>query len=143
MLAIPSEYEWKKPESLLFATNHFEDDTYKLDFLFEITNLFMAKIDAIIFTNEKKDSAGTALLHTHETSEYEKLIRRKYNEPTFTATHVFGKDFIASMQDYVDKNNVDILTMFTHRRKFLDKLFSPSITRKMSYYTKIRNHIVR
>lgn len=124
VLAIPSEYEWKKPESLLFATNHFEDDTYKLDFLFEIANLFIAKIKAIIFTDEKKDSAGTTVLHTHETPEYEKLIRRKYNESTFTATHVFG-------------NNVDILAMFTHRRKFLEKIFNPSITRKMSYYTKI------
>ena len=137
VLAIPSEYEWKKPESLLFATNHFEDDSYKLDFLFEIANLFMAKIDAIIFTDEKKDSAGTAVLHTHETPEYEKLIRKKYNEPRFTATHLFGKDFIASMQDYVDKNDVDVLAMFTHRRKFLEKIFNPSITRKMSYYTKI------
>ncbi len=137
VLAIPSEYEWKKPESFLFTTNHFEDDTNKLDFLFEIANLFMAKINAIIFTDEKKDSAGTAVLHTHETPEYEKFIRRKYNKPTFTATHVLGKDFIDSMQDYVDKNKVDILAMFTHRRKFLEKIFNPSITRKMSYYTKI------
>lgn len=128
---------------MLFATNHFEDDTYQLGFLFEIANLFMARIDAIIFTDENSDSAGTVILHTHETPEYEKLIRRKYNEPTFTATHVSGKDFIDSMLDYVDKNNVDILAMFTHRRKFLDKIFNPSITKKMSYYTKIRNHIVR
>ncbi|MEO8112305.1 MAG: universal stress protein [Ginsengibacter sp.] len=137
VLAIPSEYEWKKPNSLLFATNHFEDHTHKLDFLFEIANLFVAKINAIIFTDEKKDSAGTAMLHTHESPEYEKLIRKKYNKSTFTATHMVGRDFIASMQDYVDKNKVDILAMFTHKRKFLEKIFNPSITRKMSYYTKI------
>ncbi len=137
VLAIPSEYEWKKPESFLFTTNHFEDDTYKLDFLFKIASLFMAKIDAIIFTDEKKDSMGTAVLNTLETPDYEELIRRKYNEPRFTATHVSGIDFIDSMQNYVDKNNVDILAMFTHKRKFLDKIFNPSITRKMSYYTKI------
>ena len=122
---------------MIFVINQFEYVTYKLDFLFEIANLFMAKIDAIIFTDAKKDSLGTAVINTLETPDYEGLIRRKYNEPRFTATHVSGIDFIDSMQDYVDKNNVDILAMFTHRRKFLEKIFKPSITRKMSYYTEI------
>ncbi len=137
VMAIPYEYEWKKPERFLFATNHFEDNTFTLDFLFEMANLFMSKIDAIIFTNERKDNAATAILHSHETPEYEEMISRKYDEPNFTATHVSGENFIDSMQDYVTGNNVDILAMFTHRRTFLDKIFNPSITRKMSYYTEI------
>ena len=137
VLAIPDRYKWRKPERILFATNHFEDNSYTLDFLFEIANLFMAKVDAGVFTNEGKDRRELVAVHSHESPEYEARLRRKYNEPALTVTQIFGDDFIDAMQDFIDKNEIDMLAMFTHKRTFPDKIFNPSITRKMSYHTRI------
>lgn len=137
VLVIPPDYEWKKPQSFLFTTNHFEKDPAILDFIFEISNLYMAKVNAAVFTNEEKDTAETLLQHTDQIIEYEKFIKRNYEEPTFTTQHIFGKDFIESLQDYITKNNVNILVMVTHKRDFLERIFNPDITRKMSYQTKI------
>ncbi len=41
------------------------------------------------------------------------------------------------MQNYITENNVDILVMVTHKRDFLERIFNPGITRRMSYQTKI------
>ena len=137
LLVIPPDYEWKKPESVLFTTHHFEKDLKILDFIFEISNLYMASVNAAIFSNEEKETTENLLKHTNQIPEYETFIRRNYNEPTFTTQHVFGKNFIESLQNYIIENNVDILAMVTHKRDFLQRIFNPSITRKMSYQTKI------
>lgn len=137
VLVIPPGYEWKKPESFLFTTHHFEKDLKILDFIFEISNLYMARVNAAVFTNEEKDTAETLVKHINQIPEYEKFIKQNYEEATFTTQHIFGKDFIESLQNYITKNNVDILVMVTHKRDFLERIFNPGITRKMSYQTKI------
>lgn len=55
----------------------------------------------------------------------------------FTTQHIFGKDFIESLQNYITENNVNVLAMDFHKRDFLQRIFNPGITRKMSYQTKI------
>ncbi|HUZ60411.1 MAG TPA: universal stress protein [Hanamia sp.] len=137
VLVIPPDYEWKKPESFLFATHHFEKELRLLDFIFEIANLYMARVNAAIFSNEEKDTVETLLQRTNQIPDYEKFIRRNYEEPMFTTQHIFGKGFIESLQNYITENNVDVLTMVFHKRDFLQRIFNPSITRKMSYQTKI------
>ena len=137
VMVIPPDYEWKKPESFLFTTHHFEKDTAILDFIFEISNLYMARVNAAVFSNEEKDTAETLLQHTNQIPEYEKFIRKNYEEPMFTTQHIFGKNFIESLQNYITENDVDILTMVLHKRDFLQRIFNPGITRKMSYQTKI------
>jgi nucleotide-binding universal stress UspA family protein len=137
VLVIPPGYEWKKPESFLFTTHHFEKDPAILDFIFEISNLYMAGVNAAVFSNKEKDTAETLLQHTNQILEYEKFIRRNYEELTFTTQHIFGKNFIESLQNYITENDVDILTMVFHKRDFLQMIFNPGITRKMSYQTKI------
>lgn len=137
VLVIPPGYEWKKPESFLFATHHFEKDTQTLDFLFEISNLYMAKVNAAVFTDEEKDTAKTMSQNTNQIPEYEKFIRRNYEEPTFATKHILGKDLIESLQSYITEHNVDVLAMVTHKRDFLQRVFNPGITREMSYQTKI------
>lgn len=137
VLVIPPDYEWKKPESFLFTTHHFERDPKILDFIFEISNLYLARVNAAVFSNEEKDSAEILMQRTNEIPEYETFIRKSYEEPLFTTQHIFGTHFIESLQNYITENNVDVLTMVFRKRDFLERVFNPSITRKMSYQTKI------
>src|SRR5690606_21780243 len=45
VLAIPIKYTWKKPQEILLATNHFEEEPIILDFIFELAYLFSANIN--------------------------------------------------------------------------------------------------
>jgi nucleotide-binding universal stress UspA family protein len=138
VMVIPFYYEWKKPEKLLLATNHFEKDPVILDYIFELADLYLAKSQVIVFTEEEGQNAFAMLEHHRKTPPYEKLLKEQYHQETLTATQLFGESFEDSLQEYINYNHIDILAMITYpRSSFWDKVFHPSITRRMSYHTKI------
>lgn len=137
VLAVPSGYEWKRPQKILFSTNHFEEDPVILNFLFELAGLFMATVYVVVFTDEDDDKAGVYLEHSRKLPHYEKFLKNTYHESTLTVKNIYGLEFEKSLQEYISQNGIDILTMVTYKRKFWDRIFHPSLTRKMSYHSKI------
>ena len=137
VIAIPDEYEWKKPQQILFATNQFEKDPAILDFIFELAGLYMANVQVAVFTDEEGDKAGTFLDHKNKISEYEAFLKENYNEETLTSAHLYGENFEETLQDFIKENNMDMLVMVTYPHKFWNRIFNPSKTKKMSYNTKV------
>lgn len=137
VMVIPYEYEWKKPKNILIATNHFEKEPATLNFLFNLADLYKAKMQVVVFTNEDDDNTITLLEHTRKTQEYEIMLKKKYKEAMLTATHLFGKEFEVTLEDYIRQNEIDILAMVTYQRSLWARISHPSMTKRMSYHTKI------
>lgn len=137
VLVIPCEYKWKKPQKMLMATNHFEKDPAILDFLFEMANLYLARVQVVVFTDEDDDKADAYLEHGRKIPVYEQILKEKYNETAVTAIHLFGNEFEPTLKDYIIKYDIDILAMVTYPRSFWDRVFHPSITKRISYHTTI------
>jgi len=137
VLAIPASYHWKKPEKFLLATNHFENDPEILDFLFETADLYLAEMQVMVFTEEEGDPAFAILEHTRKTPMYEKMLKEQYSQDTLTATHLFGNEFEESLLDFIKLNQVDVLAMITYPRSFLERVFHPSLTKRLSYHIQI------
>ncbi len=138
VMVIPFFYEWKKPQKILIATNHFEKEPAILDFVFELADLYMAQVHIAVFSNEDKDDAATLLEHTRKTPRYEKLLKTQYLEDTLTAEHLYGNEFEKTLNDHLNKKEIDVLAMVTYSKGGLwEKFFHPSLTKKMSYHTKI------
>ena len=137
VLAVPVDYKWKCPEKILLLTNHFEDDSAMLDFIFEMASFYKAVVYVAVYTDEEEDIAVTFLEHTRKIGVYEKLLKEKYNNESIVVTHLYGKEFETALQDYIKEKHIDMLAMITYQRKFPDTLFHPSITKRMAYHTKI------
>lgn len=137
VIAIPNEYKWKKPQKILFATNQFEKDPAILDIVFELAGLYMASVQVAVFTDEEDDKAGTFLENKRKISEYETFLKETYNEDTLTSAHLYGENFSETLQDFIKKNDIDMLVMVTYPHKFWNRIFNPSKTKLMSYHTKI------
>ena len=139
VMAIPYEYEWKKPENILLATNHFEKDSTILDYIFELVNLYMAKVQVVVFTDEDDDKAATYMEHIRKTPQYEKLLKQQYNEESLTVTHLYGLEFEETLQKHIKEKEIDILVMITYQEKdsIWRRIFNPSKTIKMSYHNTI------
>ena len=137
VMVIPYEYKWKKPKKVLMVTNHFEKEPAILDFLFKLADLYMAQVHVVVFTDDDDDKAVTFLEHTRKTPQYEKMLKEQYKVDTLTVTNLFGKEFEETLEDYIRQNEIDILVMVTYQRKLLDRIFHPSMTKRMSYHTKI------
>lgn len=137
ILVVPMGYRWKKPAHILFATNDFEDEPTVLNPLFELAELFAAEIQVVIFTDEDDDTPHTFLDHTRTLPNYEVMLKKKYTKNNITTVQLYGLEFSESLQAHIDQTNTDILVMVTHHRTLWNKLFHPSMTRQMSYHTKI------
>lgn len=136
VLVIPADYKWKKPEEILLATNYFEDEPSTLDFLFEMAYLFNANLNAIVFTSNE-DKAIVIVEHTKNAFDYEKTLRERYKVEKFSVKELLGEEFENTLEEYIDQNKIDMLAMATHKKTFLDRLFHPSMTKRMSFHTKI------
>jgi nucleotide-binding universal stress UspA family protein len=137
VMAIPIEYKWKKPGKILLATNHFEKDPANLDFLFEMAGLYMAQAHVAVFTNETDDSAVTFLEHARRSPEYERMLREQYKQDELTVSNLYGFDFEDTLEDHIRQNQIDLLVMVTYKRSLPDRIFHPSMTKRMSYHSKI------
>ncbi len=138
VMVIPHSYEWKKPEKILMATNHFEKEPAILDFVFELADLYMAQVHIAVFTDEDKDDATTLLENTRNTPTYGKLLKTKYREDSLTAEHLYGKEFEETLNDHLEQKEMDMLVMVTYSKGGIwERFFNPSHSKKMSYQTKI------
>ena len=137
VIAIPSDYQWKNPAKILFATNHFEEEPVLLNFLFTLAACYEAEVNVAVFTNESKDDAVTYLEHLRKTPDYEHKLKERYHEDTLTVTNLFGNEFEKTLEDYIVDNNFDMVAMVTYQRHFPDSIFHPSLTKQMAYHTKI------
>ena len=137
VMVIPCNYHWKKPEKIVFATNRFEKEKFILDFLFEMADLFMAQIEVVVFSEEENKESLIYAEDSRNLFEYGSMISKKYSEKTLSAVHLAGKDFKQSISDYIDENDIDILAMVKYERGFWEDLFHTSLTKSMSYHTKI------
>lgn len=137
VLAIPVGYKWKKPQQLMISTNHFEKQPVILDFIFELAGLYMAQMHVVVFSDEDDDLPEKMLDHGQRIKDYEAFLKKQYNEKTLTASNIFGKEFEETLQDYVKEFEIDILVMITYQRSFWDRIFHPSLTKRMSYHSHI------
>ena len=46
-----------------------------------------------------------------------------------------GNDISGSLQKIIDEEKIDILSLTTHKRNMISRLFNPSIARKMVFHT--------
>ena len=137
VLAIPLEHTWKKPQKILLTTNNFEKEPVLLDFLFALTNLYKAEVHVAVFTNEEQDNVITSMEHSRSIPAFKEALTGQYHFETIIVTHLFGKNFEESLQEYTRQNEIDIVAMVTHKRSFTDRLFHPNIVKRLSYHTKI------
>lgn len=137
VIVIPAEYKWSPPGKILFTTNHFEENPKLLNLIFELSNLFLAKVYVAVFSDENDDTAYKFMSNSRNLREYEEKLKKLYKEDTLTAEHLSGKDFEHTLQDYIKLKEIDMLAMITHQRNFIKRIFNPSMTRRMTYHTEI------
>lgn len=139
VMVIPYEFEWKKPMKVLLVSNQFEKDPVILNYLFDMVDLYKAQLSIAVFTDEDDDKGDTFIEHTHNLRQYEMILKMQYKEDTLTASHLYGTDFEETLQWHIKENNIDILVMITYLKEkgFWDRLFHPSMTKRMSYHTTI------
>jgi nucleotide-binding universal stress UspA family protein len=137
VITIPVEYDWKPPSKFLLAINQFDEVADALFPALDLAKVFHAEVRLIVFTAEDKAGAAEFVANAKEIKFAEEKLRKKYDGIVLKAEHLSGRDFEDSINDYIGTNQVDLLVMMTHKRSFIRSIFNRSMTRKMSYHSKV------
>jgi nucleotide-binding universal stress UspA family protein len=133
VVAVPIEYDGVLPDKILFTTNHFEGSPRILDPLFELAATNMAQVFVALFSSGTAEGAAAA----KELVEYGQQLQESYHDQSLITEYLTGNDFENAIEQYVDRNDIKLLAMVTYQRSFFERLFYPSMSKKMSYHTRI------
>ncbi len=137
VLAIPLEYDWSQPGKFLIAIKEVDEALPLLEPAFELASLFNAEVHVTLFTDKDDGGAMDYISDDRIITRAETKLKGQHKEVRIKKEHLLGGDFEDSINEYIEQNNIDLLAMVTHKRSLLGRLFHQSITRKMSYHTRV------
>lgn len=137
VLAIPLEYDWSQPGKFLIAIKNVDEALPLLDPAFELASLFHAEVHITLFTDKDDGGAMDYISDERIITRAETKLKGQHQQVLIRKEHLLGRDFEDSINEYIAQNEIDLLAMITHKRSLLSRLFHQSITRKMSYHTRV------
>lgn len=137
VLAVPLLSEWDIPEEILLAVNDFEEQPDILNPVFELAELFNATVHISIFTDVDSAGAIDYMKDKRSITACEEILNSRYKNISIKSVQLDGHRFQETIEEYLVEQSIDIVAMVTHKRTFLESIFNRSMTKKMSYYTRI------
>jgi nucleotide-binding universal stress UspA family protein len=137
VLAVPLLAEWKLPRKILLAVNKFNVPDKLLNPVITLAKYFSSSIQVTVFTDMDDDYVEDFQKNEARVADFRDSLRERYPDTDIHAVHLAGRHFRESLQGWIDKENIDMLVMLTHRRTLIGSIFNSSMTKKMSYHTNI------
>jgi nucleotide-binding universal stress UspA family protein len=137
IIAIPLEFEGGTPSKILLAIHDAHEAGEQLNPFYELAKTFQASITLTSFT----DTSYVAPTEYHEEiaelQKAAKIVKEKTSRLPIDTKQLLGRRFIENVNEFVEENGYNLVAMTTHERSLLASLISPSLTKKMSYKTKV------
>lgn len=133
LLAIPENTQFSnisEVKNIAFLTNFSQRDLISFDSLMNFLKGYNIKVHLTHFANKKKDKWDEIKMEGIRA-----YFKKRYPEIETDYTLIDSGDMLASMDAYVKKVGVDIIALTTAKRNIFARMFSPSISRKMLFYS--------
>lgn len=137
VLAIPYSYKMEEPDAILFATNHFEENTDLLSPIVELAKLFSAAIHTVLFVDFESTDTSSLLSNTRQLNHYIEFLKKSFPDVSVKGEVLQGEHFEKTIEDYDEKNEVDIIAMIKYPKSFWDRFMKKSHTKQMTFHSKI------
>ena len=132
VLVVPEstpEQELKHFSKILYATNFDEKDFVALDKLMSILYPFDIKVVCAHVGQPTGDGWDLAKLNGMKD-----ILKEKYRTETFDCRLIVGNNTLEALEQFIKDEDIDILSLTTHKRNMISRLFNPSLARKMTFH---------
>lgn len=132
VLVIPEESPEKELQDfnrVLYATNFDEKDFAVIDKLVGILKPYDAKVYCVHVGKEKSSDWDKARLEGMK-----EVLKSKYEKKDFDCRLVVGDDLLEALDKFIEEEKIDIISLTTHKRNMISRLFNPSVARKMVFH---------
>ncbi|MDF0717929.1 universal stress protein [Muricauda sp. 334s03] len=130
VLAVPSEFEYRPPENILFPTDYEVDyNKANLDFLLKFSKLEHSKLHIMHVTSPEgldSDQMG------HKTFLEGKLLEHNHEFHDLP-----DQDLIEAINQFQKETPVELLAMVKNKHTFLERLFVEPIIKNIGLHSKV------
>ncbi|MFP4025562.1 MAG: universal stress protein, partial [Thiohalospira sp.] len=134
VLVIPEDsiYQGIATINIMYVTDFDESDYNAMKKLMNIMAPFdfrlycvhIGKAESNVWDKVKMDNLKTKL-------------KKQYGDYEFECSLIEEEDFLKGIQEFIREKNIDIISLVTHKRNIISKLFNPSRARKVLFHTNI------
>lgn len=135
VLAIPEKMKHlnlNKLKKVVYATNFDAKDFVAIDKLMRLLRPFNAKIYCLHVG--QRDDLTWDLAKLEGMKE---VLKRRHMHTDLECVYLQGDDLLAKLESYIKTHEIDLLSLTTHKRNMITRIFNPSIAREMLFHTKI------
>jgi nucleotide-binding universal stress UspA family protein len=133
VLVIPEETpekELREFNRVLYATNFDEKDFLVIEKLVGLLKPFDAKVFCV-----HVGKSGESEWDKVKLEGMKDVLKESYEEKDFDCRLIVGDDILEALETFIEKENIDVLSLTTHKRNMISRLFNPSVARKMVFHT--------
>lgn len=116
---------------IMYATDFHDADHTSLDKLIEIVKPFETKIHCIQIDAEHD------LVKQSKVDEIDQLLKKEYSNYDIQANIYEPGNFPLGIEEFIEKNQIDLISLSSPRRNFIYKIFHPDILHKMILASKV------
>jgi len=135
VLVVPDDTEVKainEINKVLYATNFDEKDFTVVDNLINLLKPFDVQLVCVHVGQKSKHDWDLAKLEGMKD-----LLKNKYENKDFDCRLIIDEDIPNAIERFIKEENIDMLSLTTHKRNMISRLFNPSFARKMVFHTQI------
>ncbi|HKR04357.1 MAG TPA: universal stress protein [Bacteroidia bacterium] len=133
VLVIPENAKFKTLEKIVFATNFRDSDFNSIASLAEIAALFNSEIMIVHVSQVAPTEDYERDLLQWYKDELKKKANIEYKNISFH--DLVGGNVDYELEDFMEKNKVDLLALSMRKRNIFSKLFDRSLSKKMAYHS--------
>lgn len=133
VLAVPGDTKYKdlnNIKSILYATNFDESDFQTIRKLMSLIRPFNLMIHCIHIDFDAEDIWDKVKM-----DQIKHHFQKEYSEYNIKCGIITSENILKGIQKYVEDNKIGIISLTTRKRNIFQKLFNPSITRKMLFHS--------
>ncbi|MEO9870602.1 universal stress protein [Ekhidna sp.] len=126
ILVVPFGCPFKKIENVVYASNYKVEDIPALSSVMMLMQVFNPQL-TLLHVNKKRTKNDKEVRLLLQDVYQDKLKNEKL---AFDQVH--SENVASAIDNYVTKNNADLLVLVTHKYSWIQDIFHDSITKKMS-----------
>lgn len=133
VLVVPKDTPNKKVSEItdvLYATNFDEKDFVVIDKLLDLLQPFSIKLTCVHVGEPRRNGWDLARLEGMK-----ELLQKKYKDKNFLCMLLEGDDVLETIETYIKNSGIDMLSLTTHKRNMIARLFNPSFAREMVFHS--------
>lgn len=118
-------------KKVVYATNFDDKDFASIDKLLGILKPFDTEVTCLHIGGKDQPEWDEAKLKSMS-----KSLKKNYKDAKLNCMIVEGDDVLVELEKYIQENGIDVLSLTTHKRNMITRIFNPSIARKMVFHMK-------